>query len=222
MFVKDYMTRHPILIEPGKKVIEVQQLMVENNVRHLPVVGDGKRLLGLCTRERLQIPPDRFGSLNVWEITRFLADLTVDKVMIKAVDLHTIGPETAIEDAARLLTHHKIGGLVVVEDGMVVGVITETDLLVELQELLGAYDPGWRVTIRIPDNTGESDKITSVIHGNGWGIMAMGAVRTPKQSGKWDVVVKICDCEKDELVAALAKIEGQEIIDVRETTVYPD
>ncbi|MDX1521742.1 MAG: CBS domain-containing protein, partial [Anaerolineae bacterium] len=147
MLVKDYMTRHPIMVEPHKKVTEVQQIMVENKVRHIPVVGDGKKLLGLVTSERLHIPPDRLGSLNVWEITRFLAELTVEKVMIKAVDLHTITPETTLEDAAGLLNKYKTGGLVVVDDNMVVGVITETDLLVELQELLGAYDPGWRATV---------------------------------------------------------------------------
>ena len=51
MFVKDYMTRHPIMIAPDTRVIEAQKLMGENNIRHLPIVGDGKRILGLVTRE---------------------------------------------------------------------------------------------------------------------------------------------------------------------------
>ena len=76
MFVKDYMTRHPIMIEPDTRVTEAQKLLGENNIRHLPVVGDGKRVLGLVTRGRLQIAPEKLGSLNVWEIARFLADLT--------------------------------------------------------------------------------------------------------------------------------------------------
>ena len=53
MLVKDYMTRHPIMIEPNRRVVEVQKLMLENNIRHLPVIGDGKRLIGLVTRQRL-------------------------------------------------------------------------------------------------------------------------------------------------------------------------
>ena len=85
MLVKDYMTRHPIMIEPNKRITEAQKLMTENNVQHLPVVGDGKRLLGMMTRQRLSIPPERLGSLDVWEITRYLSDLTVSKVMLKGL-----------------------------------------------------------------------------------------------------------------------------------------
>jgi CBS-domain-containing membrane protein len=57
MLVKDYMTRHPLLAEPTMSIVEAQRYMGENNVRHLPVVGDGKRLLGLVTRQRLLVDP---------------------------------------------------------------------------------------------------------------------------------------------------------------------
>ena len=73
MLVKDYMTRHPIMIPPSMAAAEAQKIMSENKVRHLPVVGDGKRPLGLVTRQSLRIPPAELGSLNVWEITRFLS-----------------------------------------------------------------------------------------------------------------------------------------------------
>ncbi|GEM_PF-5409517 len=43
MLVKDYMTRHPLMAEPSLSIIEAQRYMWENHVRHLPVVGDGKR-----------------------------------------------------------------------------------------------------------------------------------------------------------------------------------
>lgn len=220
MFVKDYMTRHPIMIEPDKRVTEAQKLMGENNIRHLPVVGDGKRLLGLLTRDRLQIPPERLSSLDVWEITRYLADLTAKKVMIKRNDLYTIDPEATLEEAADLMSRQKVGGLPVIEDGIVVGIITETDLLVEFQNLLGANEPGWRVTMRVPDQRGEFSKLSGAMAENGWGIMAMGSVRTPKIPEKWDLILKVRDCTKEELMPVLAAVEGQEIVDVRETCVH--
>lgn len=222
MLVKNYMTRHPIMIEPAKKVVEAQQLMAENNIRHLPVVGDGKRLLGLVTRRCMQISPDELGSLEVWEITRYLSNLTVEKVMIKAgKGLITIHQDATLEDAADLLIRHKIGGLPVVEDSdIVVGVITETDLLAELRELLGAHDPGWRVTVRVPDRRGEYSKLTRAISERGWGIMAMGSVRAPKDPDHWDLVLKIRNCTREELEAVIQGIEGQQLIDIRETSVY--
>src|SRR5437867_2941499 len=111
MLVRDYMTRHPIMLGPEVAVAEAQRLMMENHVRQLPVVGDGKRLLGLITRQRLAVSPDLLASMDVWEITRYLSGLTVGQVMIAGDDLHTIGPDATLEEAAGLLIEHKLGGL---------------------------------------------------------------------------------------------------------------
>ncbi len=217
MLVKDYMTRHPILIEPAKRVVEAERLMTENSIRHLPVGGAGKRLLGLVTRQRLSLHPEQFGSMDVWEITRYLSNLTVADVMVKGKDLHTIGPEATLEEAADLLIRHKISGLPVVEDGVVVGILTETDLLVELQNLLGAIDEGWRVVMRAPDKNGEFRKLAKAISDKGWGIMAMGSVRSPRHPDHWDIIVKVRYCTRDELIEVLKAIPDQVIVDVRET-----
>ena len=219
MLVKDYMTRHPILIGPDMPVAEAQKVMMENQIRHLPVVADGKRLIGLVTRQRLAIPPELLGSLDVWEITRYLADLRVKKVMVSGPDLKCIGPEATLEEAADLMVRHKIGGLPVIEEGDVVaGILTETDLLVELQNLLGAKDPGWRVVMRVPDKKGEYLRLTRAISDKGWGIMALGSVRARREPDKWDIVLKVRHCSREELEAVLHGIDGQELVDLRETS----
>ena len=218
MLVKDYMTRHPIMIAPDRPASEAQNLMIENKVRHLPVVGDGKRLLGLITRERLKVPPTDLGSLNVWEISRFLSNLKAGDVMIKLNDLFLIDPDTTLEDAAKIMCQHKVGSLLVVEDDVVVGIITEVDMLAELSNLLGGNVKGVRVVIRMPDQIGEYAKVTAAISEQGWGICASGGLPAHKNPGYWDMVVKIRNVPKDELVAVLNKIEGQEVMDVRETT----
>jgi CBS domain-containing protein len=206
------------MIGPDRLAAEAQSLMIENKVRHLPVVGDGKRLLGLVTRERLKVPPTDLGSLNVWEISRFLSHLKVSDVMIKRNDLFLTNPDTTLEDAARIMCEHRIGSLLVVEDDIVVGIITEVDMLAELSSLLGGNVPGVRVTIRVPDQVGEYAKITGIIAENGWGIYTSGGVPSPKKEGFWDVVIKVRGAPKDKLVSALEKIEGQEIVDARETS----
>lgn len=216
MLVKDYMTRHPIMISPTTPAAEAQKLMIENKVRHLPVIGSGKRLLGLVTRERLRIPPADLGSLNVWEISRFLSDLTVGDVMVKGDDLITTGPDTTLEEAAQVMVENKIGCLPVLEEGIVVGVITETDMLVQLADLLGAYVPGVRVTVRMPDKVGEAAKVTGAIASQGWGIYASGSHAAPKRPGYWDIVLKIQGGSKEEVIATLEQVEDQEIVDVRE------
>jgi len=219
MLVKDYMTRHPIMVEPNLRVVEAQKLMAENHIRHLPVIAEGKRLLGLVTRQRLSIPPEQLASLNVWEITRFLSERTVSKVMITGPDLYTIEPEATVEEAAEILIRHKISGVPVVEAEVVVGIITETDLLIEFQNLLGANDAGWRVVMRVPDRKGEFRKLIRPISEKGWGLMAMGSVRSPKHADKWDIILKVRHCAKAELLAVLKTIDEQELVDLRETHV---
>ena len=224
MLVNEYMVRHPIMIEGHRKVLDAQRMMVENKIRHLPVVKDGKQLIGLLTRQRMSIQPERLGSLDVWEITRLLSDLTVEKVMVKGDDLQTIGPDATLEEAARLMIRHKIGSLPVVEDGIVVGIITETDLLIELQNLLGANEEGWRVTMRVPNRDGEFTKLSKAISDRGWSIMSLGSVRSPKDADSWDIVIKVSGCEQEGLQAVLADISDQELIDLRATrhfSVHP-
>jgi acetoin utilization protein AcuB len=218
MLVKDYMTRHPLMAEPDMTIVEAQRYMGENNIRHLPVVGDGKRLLGLVTRESLLVDPARLGSLDVWEIARTLSGLAVQDLMIKVKDVIAVEPDITIEEAARVMVEEKIGCLPVLDGGapgIVVGIITEIDLLAHLMEMMATRQSGVRVTVRMPDLKGELAKLVSVISAQGWGIVACGGAPAPKDRAKWDAVVKIRYVSKDEVVAALGQIEGQEIVDAR-------
>ena len=216
MLVKNYMTRHPVMIAPTMSVVEAQGIMAETQARHLPVSKKGKRLVGLITRQRLRIAPAELGSLNVWEITRYLSNLTVKDVMVKGKDVITTQPDATLEEAAQLMVQNHIGCLPVLEEGIVEGIITETDMLVELAELLGGGAPGIRVTMRVPDTIGEFAKVTGAIASRGWGIYASGGVPAPKHPGYWLLVVKVRDVPKDDLVATLSEIKGQQILDVRE------
>ena len=216
MFVQDYMTKHPVMVEPTISIVEAQGIMAEAQIRHLPVVETGKRLVGLVTRERLRIPPAELGSLNVWEITRFLSNLRAQDVMVKPKDLVTIGPDATVEDAAQKMARHKIGCLPVLQEGIVVGIITEQDMLVHLSQLLGAGVSGVRATVRVPDKIGEFAKITAAMATRGWGIYASGGLPTSKRTGYWDIVIKVVNVSKEDLLSVLESIEGQEVIDVRQ------
>jgi acetoin utilization protein AcuB len=215
MLVKDYMTRHPIMISPETSAAEAQQIMSENKIRHLPVVGDGKRVLGLISRERLRIPPTDLGSLNVWEITRYLNELKAKDVMVKKKDLITTNQDTTLEDAAELMISNKVGCLPVLEENIVVGIITEVDMMAQLTSLLGGNVPGVRVTVRMPNKKGELVKLTSTVTNLGGGIYTSGGVQTPKDPDHWDYVIKVRNVDKDKLVAAIEEIDSQEVIDVR-------
>ncbi len=216
MLVKDCMTRHPIMISPETLATEAQKIMGENDVRHLPVVGDGKKLLGLITRERLALKPDMMGSLNVWEITRYLSNLTVVKVMLPTAKVHTVDSERTVERAASIMSEYKVGCLPVVDDGVVVGIISEIDLLHSFQDMLGLPADGVRVTVRVPNVKGEFAKITSVVSHQEWGVMGIGSFPSPRHAGFYDVVLKIPNVHKEEVRAILSQTAGHEVVDVRD------
>jgi acetoin utilization protein AcuB len=211
------MTRHPLLADPDMPAMEAQRYMVENKIRRLPVVGDGKRLLGLVTRQSLLVDPARLGSLNVWEIAGYLSRLTVKDVMIKARDVVAIGPDVTIEEAARVMVEKKIGSLPVLEDGVVIGIITETDLLAQLMEMMATRICGVRATVRmVNDKPGELARLVAAIAAQGWGIRALGGSVFPKDPTRWDAVIKIEGVTKEQLVAVLSRVAGQEVVDARE------
>ena len=216
MIVKDYMTRHPVLVEPTRSLVEAQGIMAETRVRHIPVVEEGKRLVGLITRASLRIPPSELSSLNVWEITRFLSNLKVRDLMVKQKDVITIAPDATIESAALIMVRNKIGCLPVLEEGIVVGIITEVDLLAQLAEMMASRREGVRVTVRMSERRGELAKLVGAINAQGWGITALGGAPSPREADRWDAVVKIRSVTIDQVIAALEKVPDQEIVDVRE------
>lgn len=215
MLINDCMTRHPVMVSPKTTATEAQQIMTDNQIRHLPVVMDGKRLVGLITRQRLALKADALSSLNVWEITRYLSGLTVQQVMVRQKDVITIDPDRTVERGASLMTSHRIGCLPVVENGVVVGIVTETDLLNSFQLMLGLPTEGVRVTVRIPDQPGEFVKMMSVLVEHKWCVMGIGAFPARRHPGLHDVVVKIPDVTMEEVQTALSQIPEHHIVDIR-------
>ena len=218
MLVRDCMTYHPIMVAPTMPLSEAQQLMADNRIRHLPVVEDGKRLVGLLTRDSLRLKPDVLGSLNVWEISRSLAGLTVRQAMIKLPQVKLITPNRSVERAAGVMLENKVGCLPVVEDEknkVVVGIVTAVDMLHSLQEMLGLPDTGVRVTVRMQNKKGEFARLMGVLAEQGWGVMGIGTFPVRKDPSMYNTVIKINDVDPEEVRAVFSKVDGQEITDLR-------
>ena len=115
------------------------------------------------------------------------------------------------------MVEKKVGCLPVLEDDVVIGIITETDLLTQLMEMMATRICGVRATVRMAnDKPGELAKLVAAIAAQGWGIRALGGSVMHKDPDKWDAVIKIEGVSKEELISVLKQVEGQEIIDVRE------
>jgi acetoin utilization protein AcuB len=157
------------------------------------------------------------GSLDMWEISRHLSNLSVKEVMVKKEKVLTISSDRTIERAAKMMADHKVGCLPVVDnDDAVEGVISEVDVLHSYQEMLGLPMDGLRVTVRMPNKNGEFTKLMKVLGENGWGVMGIGTYPTHRKEGWYDVVLKIPQVTAEQVRAAFNQIEAQEVVDIRD------
>jgi acetoin utilization protein AcuB len=130
MRVSDLMSRDVATVGVADSCQEAVARMVRRKIRHLPVVERDGRLVGVVTdrdlRHRLFEPRvmKEIGTVSVDQILK-----TVPVKDIMSAPVVTVGPQDELETAARVMLEDKVGSLPVVENGRVVGIITETDLL---------------------------------------------------------------------------------------------
>jgi acetoin utilization protein AcuB len=121
--VREVMTPAPVSIAPEAPLAAALAAMRQHEIRHLPVVDADGRFVGIVTdRDLRQASFARFRSLT--EVSR---DVMVQDVMTCGVV--TIDPRATVARAATVMFERRIGSLPVVENGQLVGILTERDLL---------------------------------------------------------------------------------------------
>ena len=133
--VAEIMTTDLVTIEPQNSVATAIRLMRQGQLRRLPVVQDGV-LVGLVTSGDLRRITGLASILNDQSQDNFLwQHIPVGNVMTR--DPITLSPDVPITEAARLLVDHKLGGLPIIDEGHLVGIVTTSDLL---HSMIGAYE----------------------------------------------------------------------------------
>jgi acetoin utilization protein AcuB len=134
--VADIMTPNPITVTPRNAIRTAVNLMREVGCRRLPVVDRGG-LVGIITdRDLRRAANSPIVVREQWYDNFILDHIEVGSCMTP--NPLTIEPSATIAEAARTMRDHKIGGLPVVIDGQLTGIITETDLLDFLIEILSS------------------------------------------------------------------------------------
>lgn len=128
--VSERMTASPVTVRPRESIHDAIDKMKKGHFRHLPVVDDGGKLIGILSDRDIRLirPSRAFVSgedeaLQLWSASVRQA---------AAFDPVTIEPDASLEQAAELMLRWEIGGLPVVDEGgKPIGIITYTDLLRE-------------------------------------------------------------------------------------------
>lgn len=206
MLVRQKMTKKPITTSIDMSVPDALNLMHEKKIHRLPVLDPHGKLVGIITEgDLLYASPSPATTLNVWEMHALLAKLKVEKVMTRKV--FTVAEDTPVEEAARIMVDKRIGGLPVLRETELIGIITETDIFKVFISLFGALRPGVRVSASISGVKGDFAKITSAIFHVGGNIVGLGfdeVVGAPE--GPWEMTMKVQDIPMDKVVEVLKPV----------------
>lgn len=164
MFVSKSMTGKVVTTTPQTRILDAQKTMADKQIRHLPVVEEDDRLVGIITdRDIRSTMPIAFiqQALPPEERER-LAGLTVGEIMSRK--LITVSPTDTIQDALLIVQQHKVGALPVVdEDHRLRGIISVRDLLRSFINVLGIGQPGTLLCILVEEKVGQLKKIVDAI-----------------------------------------------------------
>lgn len=164
MYVRNWMTANPYIISPESTVADIFELMRDKKIRVVPVVKNG-RLVGIITEKKLlEVSPSIATSLSIFEINYLLSKTKIDSIMTK--NPICISSGDLLEEAAVKMRDSHLAELPVVDDGKLVGIITEKDVFDSLISIMGFRDKGSRIAIEVDeDKPGVLSQITSIIAG---------------------------------------------------------
>jgi len=208
MNVRDIMTTNVVTIPSSTSLADAKRIMEAHRFSRLPVVDKGK-LVGIVTEHRLEsVSPSKATSLTVWELTYLLEKTPVKKIMER--DVVTVSPDMSAEESLAVAQGHKVGALVVVEDGRVVGIATTNDFFYKIvNPILGLGEPGSRIGVTGGGNGKALEEIISTVNKLGLEITTVHIEQLPEAKAR-DVCVHVSSEDVKKLVSAL-KAKGYKV-----------
>ena len=126
--VRDVMSRDVHTVKRNDELAIADALMKQERVRHLPVLDEDGKVCAVVSQRDLF----RGALLRALGYGSRAEELMLKQVAVKeamSAEIQTTTPDTLVADAARLMIERKIGCLPVIENGRLVGIVTETDFV---------------------------------------------------------------------------------------------
>jgi acetoin utilization protein AcuB len=192
--------RDLVTVAPGDSLELAFQLMVSNRIRHLPVTERG-RVKGILSDRDLksaliqtrQSDPGR----DVYYIP---PGVTVSEIM--TADPICITPADDIEEAARLMHRHRIGALPVVEEGLLVGILTESDILAIFIEIMGVIESSSRIDVEMDESADTLNVAAEIIRKQGARVISI-AMSAPTADKRRVYYFRLSSTDTAPIVTAL-------------------
>ena len=201
MQVKNQMSKKVVTIPPNTSILRAMEVMREKSIRHLPVV-EKEDFVGLVTE----------GDLRQASLLSLVDKVSIEDVMVKKPI--TISPEASIEEAARLIHRHKIGGLPVVKGKKLVGILTIVDILQSFIQLLGILKSSSRIDVVLGGKPHAFEEVSAIFRANRAEIISVG-MSNQKDRKKRVYYFRLGKCSVQPIVVALKK-KGYRVLSVLE------
>ena len=162
MYVSRTMTRKVITIDQEASILDAQDQLAKNKVRHLPIIDKDRRLIGIITDRDIRSALPFHSLMEHGSEKESVLEFKVKDVMTK--DPTSISPTYTIQDALLLIQNLKVGALPVVDDDQKLkGIISVRDLLGAFINVLGIGEPGTLLCILVEEKIGQLKKIVDAI-----------------------------------------------------------
>ncbi len=163
MLIRDWMTKKVYSITPNTSMMKASKLLKEHDISRLPVVDDQNRVVGIVSdRDIKEASPSKATTLDVHELYYLLSEIKVKDIM--TVDPYCARPLDTVESAAVTMIGKKIGGMPVVDDdGVLQGIITDSDIFEVLITITGVRHGGVQFAFELPNTPGTLKPIVDAL-----------------------------------------------------------
>lgn len=200
MLVKDIMQHDVACVRPETPLDEVVRLLQRRGVRHLPVL-DHEDLAGIISdRDLKSVLPGPGAKPAATANGADFGGLTAGDIMTKRVI--TVEPTVSVEDAARVLMEQRIGALPVTDGGTLVGIVTETDVLLLFVRAMGILEPSSRLDVLLPDAPASLGRVVHTIESAGAAISSIVTLANPSLRLR-EAVVRVTTINPGPVIKAL-------------------
>jgi acetoin utilization protein AcuB len=219
MYIGRIMHTDLITVSPQTTLVEAKELVEKEQIDHLLVVDDKKKLVGIVSdRDLKQYWASPATSLSKNELSYLLQKVLVSMVMIKTVV--TIPSNSTIERAALVMQQNRISALPVMEDGELAGIITSTDVMGVLLQAIGISDDSVRLSIFVKDSIGKLAEVSETLKDAGVNIQSLFCWPESKHEGITQMVLRVTSQDGDKANSALTakgfKVKNQYEKDIRQ------
>jgi acetoin utilization protein AcuB len=204
MLVIDVMTKDVITVNRNTPVLDALKIMHEHGFRRLPVIDEYGHPLGVVSQNAIEALKPQSGFPMIWQIGPWAAHHTVEEIMNKKIV--TVKPTDTVEIATTKAQNAKVGSLLVIEDGKIVGVVTTNDIFYKVvNPTLGIGETGSRV-VSVGGGTGQrAENIISAINRLGVEIKVIWSVYS-QSNKKFNLVLHLAIDDARCVIGELTKL----------------